>query len=515
MASLVCKTWLQLLRSSIFDEDTQLFVNEDLLKNETSCRFISESSRITYKKITFNNVRNVRDNKSLWNHLGKCVQAIHMNKSKGFLSVEASNFLEHFQELKDLTLILQANWKNFYQFETIPEKLERLTVVLDRYQGSLVDFHALLMKANNLTELEIDSGCFNNDELLKIIKKFSSILTKLSIILKSSDIKAFEHLNPLKKLKRLCLVLPDVQNESEIQQLLKSFANISYLEVKINGFAPVNVYANLKTLEIEKFMYDSDQLRSMLKVLTGLEKLSVDYDNVNNAEEKCFFVHERIQNNTLHSLKIYQRSSEACLACMESLSGSFPNLKEFDSNLPLMNKHLITLQQNCKYLTHLRVEWSTSDTSESLLMPVINMTRYRSFSLHSLKITNECLLNWSVMPNLTSLSINLDSSCTVEGFHEFIKNFPSLEDIRFVSHVTNEMIFVVVDFCKWLKSIASLCCKDSKVTTDGLRYVVKNCRSISKIEFHCVKNVSLEDLKRLKQGNNTIAVYTADSVKYL
>lgn len=495
--------------------DKQLFVNDTFLRNETCCRFVTDFSRLNYKKVTFNNVRNVKDNKRLWTHLGNCVQKIHINKSRGFLSEETKDFLADFQELNELTLVLSSNWKNFYQFDTIPKKLERLNVVLDRYQGSLDNFRIFLHNASNLTELEIESTSFHNEELLMIIKKFSSILTKLSISLSNSDIKEFEHINSYKKLKILSLVLPETQSESKIQQLLETFANISYLELKINGFVPSKSFKNLKSLEIEQLIYDPVQLK-LIHCLTGLEKLTIDYKSPRNSQEHCFFVHERLQNHNLRTLQIFQRSSSACLTCMESLCQSFPKLRDFTTNLPLINKHLSFLPQHCTKLTHLRVEFTPNEILEPLLMvPVTDMKGYQSLSLHSLKITNEHLLSWPMMPTLVSLSINLDSTCIEDSFKEFIKNVPFLENISFVSFVTNDMIFAVVDSCERLKSISTLSYNNSRVTKDGLNYVVRNGRSIRKIEFHCIKSVSMEELKMLKQGNNSIVVYTADSVKCL
>ncbi|XP_063705324.1 uncharacterized protein LOC134834536 [Culicoides brevitarsis] len=510
LASTVCRKWLQLLRKSTFDADRQLYVNEKLLKNQDTCQFLVKNSRLKYKKVRLDSVKSVDEHPDLWSHLGKDVHSAQI-RSTGLVKDDKKDFLKDFPELRELKLISNANWKTFYQFNTELSQLRKLSVILDRYQGPLDALKAFLEKNQTLNELQIKSNSMNNQDLVNLIKENAQKVTKLGISLSNNDIQTLlTDQCPFERLRKLSLTLPEAQNEAKIHSVLMIFPKITNLELKLDGFIPVSGFKNLKSLEIENFSYDARQLKA-LAAQKSLQKLIINYNS--SADGSCFFIHERLDNPNLTFLHIYQKNLDPCMVCMSNLCESYPKLQDFKTNLPFLNRHLQVMTRNCLNLRHLRLKFGPTEDSEVLETQF--SPEMHSLSLNSFRINENCLLKWKEMTKLTSLNVNLDDDCTEESFRKFMKNFPVLEKVSFVSRATDEMIFAAIDECKRLKNIATCCSKSSKVTEEGLKYVLKHGKAIRKVEFHSIKNVSLEELKAVKNGDNTIAVFTAGSVNYL
>lgn len=482
--------------ASPFDRDRTLRFNHCEFETVLAPTNIFLNTEREYKRLVLGreaNFTNTMD-KNFFNNSLKGLKSIEFEHDFDYKKFFSSTnfFLKQFNQLKDLTLNVDAWEFTKNEFGDIPSSVETFTLVLlgpSYFESSLGSFKSLIWNMPNLRKLNLECRFLTDDLFGLFITTNLEALTTLKL---NIDLESERRLVKLRcpNLKELFLVIKDPQVVTCLDEIMSNFSSLTTIKLDTYKIMPQSANAHLiKYLKVTDINCGMDYVKP-LQFLTELEELDLRYYFKSVAQGNCFFAHDPYFNRKLKRLHLYgfNNSDLISLMCFENLVKSFPNLELLIMDMPLFSQHLQMINQHFTKLKCLIIR--NTDVESRYVPPLKYFLSLSELHLEQYIITDETLQEWPKMPHLRRLSLKLDHNYTLENFDKMIRNVAGIENLSFnyTSSISDELIKIVADNCRRLRGIkVEKCQKTDRLTRDSVAYLQKQCLFLKIIRFPFVE----------------------------
>lgn len=284
----------------------------------------------------------------MWSRLGKYIRHLEFERTFLFKMEKYVDLLQHFPNLKILKINFNYWRQETYRFKKIPMTVEKLILTFGPYHGTIKAFEKLVVGTKSLRELELEDLELNEDFVM-YLPKIARILRKLKIKVHSDQIGYIKNLQgPYVTHLSIKQYGPEMNNILHI--VLYGFPRLEHLSLTTRDMFPTRNYIKLKSLIVINLEYEEDCMKNIC-LFTELEDLVVTIWEPNDTD--CFFGHTIYSNSSVKSFKIVTHKTIICEECLNTLVKSFVNLKFFDIDLDLCEKHIKMVRSSLRFLNEL------------------------------------------------------------------------------------------------------------------------------------------------------------------
>lgn len=479
---MVCTHFHEIWLKSIFDRDRRLVLDSCFIRNYVPPVIVLENTERQYKELCLGKVVFVDYVHNFWYNLGQTLECLEFDETFLFNLDKHKYFLREFKVLKELkiTAVNGESLKKF-NFNVIPYTVRKISLTLHFFESDLEFINTqFITKAVGLNELEI-RGIILNEKSVRFINQHQNLLTKLEIYITTPII---ENLNELLASNVTDLSILCVRSAIQmLHKVIQKFPSAQKISLHNLLAFPTRNFDNLKSLDVAVIENELETLKA-LKYLTNLEELDM---KLSGPEKNCFFGHITYLNPKLRVLKLSMYKKVTCIECFKNLVESYPNLKNFEINLPLFTEHLKLLSKTNTKLNTLKMGYAVGKPhNREPPFPFIpsNLTELR---LDEYQINEDVIKQWPLMPHLKVLSIRLfPTDLSLGDLTKLLQNVPCLEEIYFLkySFITKEMVTIIAQQCPRLrKFIVFDCSNKGQVTYKEIKTITDTCQFIEKIRF--------------------------------